>query len=55
MSESNNGRVRMKENGPPRRDSVTLGCVWTALKLRKQPVINVYNNVELINLIQFQK
>ena len=51
MSESNKGRVRIKENGRPRCDSVTLGCVGTALKLHKQLVINVYNNIVLMYLI----
>ena len=50
MSESNQGLVRMKENRRSRRDDVTLGRngVWARQrKWRKQPVIKVYNNVEL--------
>ena len=54
MSASNRGLVRMKENRRSRRDDVTLWCngVWVRQrKWRKQPVIKVYNNVELIYYI----
>ena len=53
MSESNEGLVRMNENKRSGRDDVTLGCNGVQERHRKLCKQPVYNNVELIYLIQF--